>query len=194
MGLSAGAARPKEYFGFSHMESWLVGFSNSNHCAFVAHPYLFVAASPSAAAAAGVQVCYLWVPTADAAMTGIALIFLILALVAIFSGLYFAAWCTCSVQRSRKEGQYILDSEDIDEEAAAYKNKQLYSGLGVLLHALELIRTSIILGLFCIMLIALSNHRVQFLITPFCQIWSMRRKSPTLRTSWTWTPSTRTSP
>ena len=59
-------------------------------------------------------------------MTGIGLIILILALIGIFGGLYFTAWCLCSVQRSRKEGHYILES---DEEQDVY-NKKLYTGLG----------------------------------------------------------------
>lgn len=59
-------------------------------------------------------------------MTGIGLIFLILALICILGGLYFAAWCMCGVQRSRKEGHYILESE---EDPDLY-NKKLYSGLG----------------------------------------------------------------
>ena len=59
-------------------------------------------------------------------MTGIGLIFLLLALIAIFGGLYFAAWCLCAVQRSHKEGHYILEDVDDDE----VYNKKLYSGLG----------------------------------------------------------------
>jgi hypothetical protein len=47
---------------------------------------------------------------AVATMTGIGLIFLILAVVALLAGLYFAAWCLCSVQRGRKvgAGSYII--------------------------------------------------------------------------------------
>ena len=59
-------------------------------------------------------------------MSGVGLIFLLLALIAIFSALYFAAWCMCGVQRSRKEGHYILESE---EDPDLY-HKKLYSGLG----------------------------------------------------------------
>ena len=58
-------------------------------------------------------------------MTGIGLIFLILALIAICGGIYFAAWCLCAVQRNRKEGHYIL--EEVDDELY---HKKLYSGLG----------------------------------------------------------------
>ena len=59
-------------------------------------------------------------------MGGVGLIFLLLALIALFSALYFAAWCMCGVQRSRKEGHYILESE---EDPDLY-HKKLYSGLG----------------------------------------------------------------
>ncbi len=62
-------------------------------------------------------------------MSGVGLIFLILAIVAILGGIYFAAWCLCSVQRSRKEGHYILDSEEHDADPELY-GKKLYSGLG----------------------------------------------------------------
>ncbi len=64
-------------------------------------------------------------------MTGIGLIFLILALVAILGGIYFAAWCLCSVQRSRKEGHYILDSEERGEDPdQEMYGKKFYPGLG----------------------------------------------------------------
>jgi hypothetical protein len=60
-------------------------------------------------------------------MSGIGLIFLILALVALIGGIYFAAWCMCAVQRNHKEGHYILESvEELDD----LYNKKLYSGLG----------------------------------------------------------------
>ena len=52
-------------------------------------------------------------------------LFLILALIAIFGGIYFAAWCLCAVQRNHKEGHYIL--EEVDDELY---QKKLYTGLG----------------------------------------------------------------
>ncbi len=69
-------------------------------------------------------------------MTGIGLIFLILFLVALLAGVYFAAWCICGVQRSRKEGHYILDSEDQDVEQEIY-GKKLYAGLGKSRHCMH---------------------------------------------------------
>ena len=62
-------------------------------------------------------------------MSGIGLILLILFIVALLGGIYFGAWCLCSVQRSRKEGHYILDSEEHDADPEAY-GKKLYAGLG----------------------------------------------------------------
>ena len=47
-------------------------------------------------------------------MTGIGLIFLILALMAIFGGIYFAVWCFCAVRRNHQGGHYII--EGVDEE------------------------------------------------------------------------------
>jgi len=65
-------------------------------------------------------------------MNGIGLIFLILSLIAIFGGIYFAAWCLCAVQRNRKEGHYIL--EEVDDELY---HKKLYSGLDTVDEAKE---------------------------------------------------------
>ena len=60
-------------------------------------------------------------------MSGIGLIFLLLFIIALLSGLYFAAWCLCSVQRNHKEGHYILHDDVEDQDIC---NKKLYSGLG----------------------------------------------------------------
>lgn len=60
-------------------------------------------------------------------MTGIGLIVLILVIVLLVAGVYMAAWWMCAVQRSHKQGHYILES---DEEADIYNNKKLYAGLG----------------------------------------------------------------
>ena len=84
-------------------------------------------------------------------MTGIGLIFLILALIAIFGGIYFAAWCLCAVQRNHKEGHYIL--EEVDDELY---HKKLYSGLGNSLDArLEVI---------WLMLLHASTHLLRFFL------------------------------
>jgi len=61
-------------------------------------------------------------------MTGIGLIFLILFIVALCAAIYFAAWCLCAVQRTTKEGHYILDSEE--GAADDVYDKKLYAGLG----------------------------------------------------------------
>ena len=59
-------------------------------------------------------------------MTGIGLIFLILALMAIFGGLYFAVWCFCAVRRNHQGGHHII--EGVDEEL---QHKKLYSKINV---------------------------------------------------------------
>ena len=64
-------------------------------------------------------------------MTGLGLIFIILALIALLSLIYFTAWCCFSVQRNHKEGHYILESDvEADENEILNNRKQLYSGLG----------------------------------------------------------------
>ena len=63
-------------------------------------------------------------------MTGLGLIILLLALVGIVSGVYLAAWCLCSVQRTRKEGHEILESEEDNNSSDPYTTKKFYGGLG----------------------------------------------------------------
>ena len=60
-------------------------------------------------------------------MTGVGLIFLILGLVALFAGVYFAAWWVCAVQRNSKEGHYRLDQSD--EELQDLHHKSPYAGI-----------------------------------------------------------------
>lgn len=62
-------------------------------------------------------------------MSGIGLIFLLLAIVAALCGLYFVAWCMFGVQRNHKEGHYILESED-ERHDDDYGKGNLYTGLG----------------------------------------------------------------
>ena len=62
-------------------------------------------------------------------MDGISLIILLLALVIIMGGLYLVAWWFCAVQRSSKQGHYILDQEE-GQDGAYHTSGKLYGGLG----------------------------------------------------------------
>ena len=66
-------------------------------------------------------------------MTGIDVVFLLLAIIGLIALLYFGAWCLFSVQRNHKEGHYILESDVEADDNEIFNKKQLYSGLGKLL-------------------------------------------------------------